>query len=136
MKTVDRLVDTISRCGALAALVTLGLMPGASRAAATPLTPPVVSGGAQAAAATSAQGPRIEIAKHMFSRATVTVPVGTTVTWVNHDDDTHTVVSSTALFRSPGLDADETFSYRFTKPGTYQYFCTLHPLMVGKVIVR
>jgi plastocyanin len=62
--------------------------------------------------------------------------VGATVTWVNHDDDAHTVVSTTALFRSPGLDTDDSYSYRFTAPGTYQYFCTLHPLMVGTVIVR
>lgn len=79
---------------------------------------------------------RIDIKNHKYSAPTLTVPVGATVTWVNHDDDVHTVVSTTALFRSAGLDADDSFSYRFTKPGTYPYFCTLHPLMVGQVIVR
>jgi amicyanin len=81
-------------------------------------------------------GPRIEIKAHGFGAPEVTVPAGTTVTWINHDDDTHTVTSTTNAFRSPGLDTDDTFSYTFTKPGTYEYYCTLHPLMTGKVIVR
>ena len=78
---------------------------------------------------------QVEIRAHGFSTPTVTVKAGTTVTWINHDDDAHTVTSTVNAFRSPGLDADETFSYTFTTPGTYEYFCTLHPLMTGKVIV-
>jgi len=78
----------------------------------------------------------VEIAKHKFSLPTVTVPVGGTVTWLNHDEDVHTVVSTTQVFRSPGLDTDEAYSYKFAKPGVYQYFCTLHPLMTGTVIVK
>ena len=94
-------------------------------------------GGQVAAAATkAADGPRIEIKDHKFSLPTVTVAVGTTVHWINHDDDAHTVTSTRAVFRSPGLDTDESYSYRFTKPGVYEYFCTLHPLMVGRVIVK
>jgi amicyanin len=89
-----------------------------------------------AAAAPSSANPKISIMKHKFSLPTVTVPVGGTVTWVNQDEDLHTVVSTAGLFRSPGLDTDETYSYKFTKPGVYQYFCTLHPLMVGKVVVK
>jgi amicyanin len=81
-------------------------------------------------------GPRIEIKAHGFRASEVMVSAGTTVTWINHDDDTHTVTSTTNAFRSPGLDTDDTFSYTFAKPGTYEYFCTLHPLMTGKVIVR
>ena len=78
---------------------------------------------------------RVEIRDQGFNAPSVTVKPGTTVTWVNHDDDTHTVTSTVDAFRSPGLDPDETFSYTFTKPGTYEYYCTLHPLMTGKVIV-
>jgi plastocyanin len=78
---------------------------------------------------------RVEIRDQGFNAASVTVKPGTTVTWVNRDDDTHTVTSTIDAFRSPGLDPDETFSYTFTKPGTYEYYCTLHPLMTGKVIV-
>jgi amicyanin len=82
------------------------------------------------------EGPRVEIKAHGFGSAELTVRPGTTVTWINHDDDPHTVTSTQNVFRSPGLDTDETYSYTFTKPGTYEYFCTLHPLMTGKVVVR
>jgi amicyanin len=81
-------------------------------------------------------GARIEIKAHGFRVPELTVPLGTTVTWINHDDDPHTVTSTANVFRSPGLDTDETWAYTFTRPGTYEYFCTLHPLMTGKVIVR
>ncbi len=83
-----------------------------------------------------AQGPRIEIHGHKYSPATVTVPGGTTIAWVNHDDEVHTVFSTTQAFTSPAIETDETFSYTFSKPGTYTYFCTLHPLMTGTVIVK
>ena len=89
-----------------------------------------------AAATGSPSNPVVEIAKHKFSLPTVTVPVGGTVTWRNHDEDVHTVVSTMQVFRSPGLDTDEAYSYKFTKPGVYQYFCPLHPLMTGTVIVK
>ena len=81
-------------------------------------------------------GPRVEITKHKFSRPALTVPVGTTVTWLNRDEDLHTVVSTTLAFKSAGLETDEAYSYKFAKPGVYEYFCTLHPLMTGKVIVK
>lgn len=60
------------------------------------------------------EGAHVEIRAHGFSAPTVTVKAGTTVTWINHDDDTHTVTSTVDTFRSPGLDTDETFSYTFT----------------------
>jgi len=91
---------------------------------------------AQPVAVAAATGPSIEIAKHKFSRPTLTVPVGTTVTWMNRDEDVHTVVSTTLAFKSAGLETDEAYSYTFAKPGVYEYFCTLHPLMTGKVIVK
>ena len=91
---------------------------------------------AQPAAVAAQSGPRIEITKHKFSRPTLTVPTGTTVTWLNRDEDVHTVVSTTQAFRSGGLETDDAYSYKFTKPGVYEYFCTLHPLMTGKVIVK
>jgi amicyanin len=91
---------------------------------------------AQPVAVAAQAGPRIEITKHKFSRPTLTVPAGTTVTWLNRDDDLHTVVSTTLAFKSAGLETDEAYSYKFTKPGVYEYFCTLHPLMTGKVIVK
>jgi amicyanin len=78
---------------------------------------------------------RVEIQAHGFSAPTLTVKAGTTVTWTNRDDDAHTVTSVANTFRSPGLDTGETFSYTFTRAGTFEYFCSLHPLMTGKVVV-
>lgn len=67
----------------------------------------------------------------------VTVPVGTQVTWVNHDDIPHTVVSEDLItFRSRPLDTDEKFSFTFEKAGTYKYFCSIHPKMTAQIIVR
>lgn len=78
----------------------------------------------------------VKIDNFSFSPAELTVAAGTTVTWTNHDDIPHTVASDTKLFKSKVLDTDEKFSYTFTQPGTYAYFCSLHPKMTGKVIVR
>jgi amicyanin len=70
-----------------------------------------------------------------FAPATTSVPVGTTITWTNRDDIPHNVVSTEQKFKSPVLDTDERFSHRFDAPGTYQYFCSLHPRMTGRVVV-
>jgi plastocyanin len=78
----------------------------------------------------------INIDNFSFSPATITVPVGTTVRWTNHDDIPHTVVSEDKIFKSKALDSDGDFTYTFTKPGTYSYFCSIHPKMVGKVVVQ
>jgi plastocyanin len=72
----------------------------------------------------------------MFGPASLTVSAGSTVTWTNKDDEPHTVVSDTALFRSGALDTDESFSFRFDKPGTYHYACSIHPRMVGTIVVQ
>ena len=63
------------------------------------------------------------------------MPAGATITWTNHDDIPHDVVSTDRLFKSPALDTNEQFSHRFDKPGTYRYFCSLHPRMTGQVVV-
>ena len=78
----------------------------------------------------------VKIDNFSFGPATITVAVGTTVTWTNRDDIPHTVVSDEKVFKSKVLDTDEKFSYTFTKPGTYGYFCSVHPKMTGKVVVR
>ena len=70
-----------------------------------------------------------------FAPARSTVPAGATITWTNHDDIPHDVVSTERLFKSPALDTNEQFSHRFDKPGTYRYFCSLHPRMTGQVVV-
>jgi plastocyanin len=63
------------------------------------------------------------------------VPAGTTITWTNRDDIPHNVVSTERTFKSPALDTDEQFSHRFDKPGTYNYFCSIHPKMTGQIVV-
>ena len=79
---------------------------------------------------------RIAIFNYKFDPATVTVPAGTTVTWTNHDDIPHTVASSNKSFKgSGGLDTGDSYSYTFDRPGTYKYYCTLHPFMTGTVVV-
>jgi plastocyanin len=84
----------------------------------------------------SSAGSQIEIRGDEYIPSALTVPAGTTVTWINHDDDVHTVSSATEVFHSPGIDTDETFTYTFAHPGTYEYFCKLHPLMTGRIVVR
>lgn len=78
----------------------------------------------------------VNIDNFSFGPAAVKVAVGTTVKWTNKDDIPHTVVSTDGVFKSHALDTDETFSYKFTKAGTYEYFCSLHPKMTGKVVVE
>jgi plastocyanin len=78
----------------------------------------------------------VKIDNFSFGPGTLTVPVGTTVTWTNRDDIPHTVVSTEGAFKSKVLDTDEKFSFTFSKAGTYPYFCSIHPKMTGKVIVQ
>jgi plastocyanin len=80
----------------------------------------------------------VKIDNFSFGPGTITVPVGTTVTWINRDDIPHTIVSTDdpKAFKSKVLDTDEKFSYSFSKPGTYPYFCSVHPKMTGKVVVQ
>ena len=78
----------------------------------------------------------VKIDNFSFGPGTLTVPVGTTVTWANRDDIPHTVVSTDDVFKSKVLDTDEKFSFTFSKAGTYPYFCSIHPKMTGKVIVQ
>jgi plastocyanin len=87
-------------------------------------------------ATAAATAPQVTVENAMFGPATLTIGVGTTVTWVNHDSDLHTVTSSQGLFASPGLDSGDTFAHLFTTPGTYPYFCALHPHMKGTIIVQ
>ena len=84
-----------------------------------------------------AEAATIVVAKDfMFAPTSLSVAAGSTVTWTNKDDEPHTVVSDSGLFRSGALDTNEGFSFRFDKPGTYRYACSIHPRMVGTIIVR
>jgi plastocyanin len=78
----------------------------------------------------------VKIDNFSFGPGTLTVPVGTTVTWTNRDDIPHTAVSTDGAFKSKVMDTDEKFSFTFSKAGTFPYFCSIHPKMTGKVVVQ
>jgi plastocyanin len=78
----------------------------------------------------------VKIDNFVFGPQTITVRVGTTVTWTNSDDIPHTTVSTDGVFKSKVMDTDEKFSYTFTKAGTYAYYCSIHPKMTGKIVVE
>ena len=77
----------------------------------------------------------VHISNFTFGPKAVTVKVGQTITWTNDDDIPHTVVATDKSFRSKVLDTGQSFSFTFTKPGQIAYFCSLHPMMTGKVTV-
>ena len=98
----------------------------------------VLLGAASAVAAQPAPAAdaEVEIDQFAFIPQRITVKAGTTVTWINEDDTPHTVASSSKLFKSKALDTQDKFSFTFTTPGTFAYFCSLHPHMTGVVVVE
>src|SRR4029077_8452839 len=77
-----------------------------------------------------------KIDKFTFTPKSVRGKTGTTVTWTNQDDIPHTITSTTKQFRSKALDTDDKFTFTFSTPGTYDYFCSLHPKMTGTIVVE
>jgi len=78
----------------------------------------------------------ITIDNFSFTPQTVTLQAGAEVRWRNRDDIPHTVVASDGTFKSKALDTDDKFSFTPTKPGTYSYFCSIHPKMMAKLVVE
>ena len=109
-----------------------GLWPSAAAAALAGL----LTGAVASHAVTEAPEASATIDNFTFAPAQLTVKTGTTVIWRNEDDIPHMVASSTRLFKSKALDTDDSFSFTFTAPGTYEYFCSLHPRMTGTVVVE
>jgi plastocyanin len=106
-------------------------------AAAASLSPLSALAQSSAPRATSeASASEVRVDNFTFSPPTLTIPAGTTVTWVNADDIPHTIAAKDRSFRSKPLDTDDRFSFTFNSPGEYDYFCSLHPHMVGKIVVR
>ncbi len=77
----------------------------------------------------------MNITDFKFDPPTLSVPVGTTVTWTNKDEEPHTIAAKEGSFRSPGMDTNGTYSYKFTTAGTFDYICSIHPFMTGTVVV-
>jgi plastocyanin len=86
--------------------------------------------------AETADSNRIVVKEFMFMPNSLSVKAGSTVTWANVDDEPHTVVSDTGLFRSGAMDTNASFSFKFDKPGTYHFTCSIHPRMVGTIVVQ
>ena len=96
----------------------------------------IVLAGLTAAHGAERSAVSVAVQEFKFAPPVLTVRAGTTVTWTNHDEETHTVTSATGAFASAGLGHEEGFSQTFTRPGRYEYFCALHPHMKAAVIVQ
>lgn len=86
--------------------------------------------------AISADSGAVTIRNFAFSPSSLTVSAGTAVTWKNLDGEPHTVVSDQGLFHSGGLDQNDSFTFKFDKPGTYGFICSIHPTMRGTIVVK
>jgi plastocyanin len=82
-----------------------------------------------------AEDVRIDIKDFMFAPTDLHIAIGTKVTWVNDDQVPHTVMETHKAFHSAALDTQDSFTYQFDNSGTFEYFCALHPQMIGKIIV-
>ena len=100
-----------------------------------PMTPSPTDGAAPTIAATPVAANAVNIDNFAFVPATVTVKVGSTVTWTNKDEDPHTVVADGGAFRSEALGSGGTYSFTFPAAGTFDYVCSIHPFMRGNVVV-
>jgi plastocyanin len=83
-----------------------------------------------------AQDVRIDIKEFMFGPRDLSITAGTKVTWVNDDQIPHTVMETHKAFHSAALDTDDSFTYQFDNAGTFEYFCALHPQMIGRIVVQ
>ena len=93
--------------------------------------------GSAAASSKGAPSYRIDIHNFAFAPKELTVPAGARIVWTNLDDEPHTIVSAAGAFKpSQALDTNDSFATILDKPGTYAYFCGIHPMMVGKIVVR
>ena len=130
---------------ALTALIACGGSSKAAQPAATPTmtmltmvmptTGAATTQAAGSAVASDPNSPQVGIDNFNFMPKSLSVPVGTTVTWTNHDDVPHTVTSREKKFTSQALDTDEHFTFTFAEPGTYAYFCAIHPIMTAEIVV-
>jgi plastocyanin len=102
----------------------------------TALAVAALAAGALASQRAPAADAKVQIDQYAFLPQRITVKPGTTVTWTNDDDDSHTVASSSKLFKSKALDTGDKFSFTFTTPGTYAYICSVHPYMTGTIVVE
>lgn len=123
--------------GQYRALLAAGMLLLAGCSAARPDAHAVITDSAATPSVTapSASGNQIAIDGFAFAPATLTVRAGTTVTWINRDEEPHTVAASDGAFHSPGLGTGASFTHTFSTAGTFDYVCSIHPMMHGTVVV-
>jgi plastocyanin len=109
-------------------------MPGMSAMPSMPEAPAGTSASATGSPAPVA-GDAVSIENFAFAPATLTVRVGSTVTWTNHDEEPHTIAASDGSFHSPGMGSQGTYSHTFPTAGKFDYICSIHPYMHGTVVV-
>ena len=97
---------------------------------------PELTAAGEAVSAAAASPATVKIDNFAFAPATLTITAGTTVTWKNEDDSPHRIGDNDGTFKSAALDTDDSFSHTFATPGEYPYICTIHPYMVGDIIVK
>jgi len=119
---------------ALAASVVLAGCSASRPTAGTSTSMPMASMSVTGPAA-PVSGNQVNIDGFAFAPATLTVSAGTTVTWTNHDEEPHTVAASDGSFHSPGMGTGATFTHTFSTAGTFDYVCSIHPMMHGTVVV-
>lgn len=123
----------VRRFPATAAIAALAIT--ASACSSPPSAAPAASTPQASTPSAPVPGTAVSIDNFAFAPATLTVHRGDTVTWTNHDEEPHTVAAGDGSFRSPGMDANATYSFTFTTPGSYDYICSIHPVMHGTVVV-
>jgi plastocyanin len=126
---------TLAACGGTSAATTpSAVAPAAAASSSTSMSMPMPQSPVAAQTAPAATD-HVAISGFAFSPATVTVKVGTTVTWTQQDEDQHTVTANDGSFGSSPLVTGTTYTHTFSAPGTYQYHCSIHPFMHGTVVV-
>jgi plastocyanin len=129
---------TLAACGGTNAATTssaAGPATGASSSSTSMSTTMPMPQSTAAAQAAPVATDHVAISGFAFGPSTVTVKVGTTVTWTQQDEDQHTVTANDGSFTSAPLVTGATYTHTFTAPGTYQYHCSIHPFMHGTVVV-
>lgn len=114
---------------------TPGFVPNGSVVPTMPAMPAMTGMPTATTASVPVAGTTVAIQNFAFAPATLSVKVGTTVTWTNRDEEPHTVAAQNGSFHSPGMGTGATYSFTFTRPGSVDYFCTIHPFMHGTVVV-
>lgn len=111
------------------------LLAGCSQSRPVATTPAPTTGMSVTVPAAPVRGDQVTIDGFAFAPVTLTVTAGTTVTWTNRDEEPHTVAASDGSFHSPGMGTGATFTHTFPTAGTFDYVCSIHPMMRGTVVV-